>query len=262
MKNFFSQISIKQLTVLLIRVNNLLLLIFSSLIPSLLTESIELLRIFLLGRARQKSQQTIAQKQVSQTASVQAQLKKKKKRRRRRKGAPSLEDALWFKVKQLNPRHYTVGGAMVVLGILNGMNIYHNSQKIAQDIEDQSRGPASFPAAMRKPYFNAEHKHTHLSSLHIPIYLEKGPKAMSSMQIEFIFETSNRYFKKYIQDNEEVIRDHILTTLEPITAQFLFTPEGHEVIRLKILRELNVFTKQKKIQGQIKMVSFGSVIAG
>ena len=263
MRKFFSQISMRRITGWLVVVNNLCLLIFSKLIPNFFTESIDLLQAFILGRKRKKQQAAELSLQLggeTGAAPIGGKSKKKKKIRRRRRRRQ--EDSLKFKMKQLKPHHFVLGSIMAIVAVVNCVVIYHNWQKIARDIEDRSRGPASFPAAMRKSYFGTDRRHFHLSSLHVPIYLEGGPQGMSSMQIEFILETSNRFLKNYIDKNEYEISDRILTTLEPITPGFIFTDEGQQVMRLKILREVNQLIEHKKMQGQIERVSMGSIIAG
>ncbi|MCY4643295.1 MAG: flagellar basal body-associated FliL family protein [Bacteriovoracales bacterium] len=139
--------------------------------------------------------------------------------------------------------------------------IYKNSREIIIGMEKKSNESDSFLIPKRPPYFRAERKQTYLSSLEVPIYFQKSPSRVYSLRVEFIFETSNRYLKRYIENHEHEIRDCILTSLEPITQEFVLTKEGFGVIKLKVLDELNKLISKKKIKGRIKNVSIDQVLS-
>ena len=167
-----------------------------------------------------------------------------------------------FGLTMTHVRFLGVGPAVGVVVIGLSRLIYDNTNEIVLGMERaRVEEGASFLRA-KPAYFGLKRKHNRLSSLQIPLYFENGPTGLYSIRIEFSIETSNRYLKQYIDNHEHEVRDCILTNLEPALSQFILTREGLDIIKLKVLDELNDFIKKRRVEGRIEKVNVAGMIAG
>lgn len=155
-------------------------------------------------------------------------------------------------------------GTVVASGIaaVMGIQIYKSSQKIADEsgTKEPTQIVQEMPAA-RPSWYKGVRKHIDISNLKLPIYIS-GSNSVKTLLMDFTLESSNRYIKIWIEENEHEVRDHILTTTEPILPEFPLSQEGKNVIKDKIKDEMNLYLKQKNIEGEIIKVNINRIIAG
>lgn len=149
---------------------------------------------------------------------------------------------------------------------LASVNIYVQSNKISE----KSRDPASElveevergTAASRRPaYFKKKEKQFLVSNIVLPAYTGKK-SAVKKLVIDFTFESSNKYIKEYLWQNNHLIQDVLNSKIEPISIEFPLEQEGKIIIRDKIKKEINLLLKDLKIKGEIEKVYIHSMIAG
>ena len=160
------------------------------------------------------------------------------------------------KLRQLLPL-----AILITVAILLGLQAHKQVQKILIKLASPIRKPTSLPPLTRASYWGDHRKYVHLPSVHIPLAPNPSPP-MTSIQMDFIVKTSNRYLKLYIERNEHIIRNQIISAISPTPPQFIFTREGRKIIKLKIQHELNQMLKKIGPQGHIEQVNISNIIAG
>ena len=249
------------LFVLLSKINGLFAAVFAGITPSLFKDIVELLEDSIHSRFFNQPLKQSDNHQFSRRLGSSGRGGRKKSKKKEK--TPSL----WDEVRQIRFRSLVGLAVMFTIGATSIVFIYQNSTKIIMGISSPS--PPLSPEVQeeentlkpRPSYVGLERKHGYIASLHIPVYFHKNKKRIRAMQVEFIFETSNRYIKKYLKNHEYEVRDRILTNLEPVDPQFIFTEEGQDIIKFKVLDEINEVVRSKKIRGQIERVSIHHIIA-
>lgn len=255
----------EKLTVLLVKINNTLLFIFSKIIPNFIKESVELLQATIQHYIQYYKNKILKKLFTLKTASSPTEQPASPPPKKTKKLAQktSLSSSLRTKIKSINPQYALGGSMMLAISIIASIQIYQHSQKIIEKMTDQTRAPASLRKMNRAVYFGIKRKHTQMSGLQIPIYYQKDTKKrVGSVQIDFVLETSNRYLKQYIENNDHEIRSRLHTNLAPMDPQFIQTDEGREIIKSKVRHELNELIREKKIKGKIQRVSVYNIIIG
>ena len=170
--------------------------------------------------------------------------------------------AKWNLITSKISTNFIVGSIVVgSIGGITGINMYKSSQKIIQEAtQDEVKMVDTLPAG-RAEYYKGDRKHILVSNLKIPVFLTEQ-KGVRTLIMDFTFESSNRYIKIYIRDNEYEIRDRLLSTVEPIIPSFPLSQEGKDIIKDKIKEELNKFLGEKHIEGNVKHVYINGIIAG
>ena len=153
-----------------------------------------------------------------------------------------------------------VGSLMTMVGIVAIAVIYQKTREIVISLDEGEVLPLTFSSDARPDYYKGERKHAHVSILEIPVMREGAGGGASSISVEFTLETSNRYLKNYMEKHELWVRDRLLSTLEPVDSGFILTTEGRDIIKWKVLDELNQLTEEKGVEGQIERVSIKSII--
>ena len=162
----------------------------------------------------------------------------------------------WPKPRQLLP-----GAILITVAILAGHQAHEQVQKMLIKLASPIRKPTSLPPLTRASYWGDHRKHVHLPSVHIPLAPNHSPP-MTSMQMDFMLKTSNRYLKLYIERNEHIVRNQIISAISPTPPQFILTREGRKIIKLKIQDEINQMLKKIGPQGHIEQVNISNIIAG
>lgn len=175
-----------------------------------------------------------------------------------------------FKLKgwylSLRPGQIASFVTVSTVATLASVNIYVQSNKIAE----KSRAPASELAeevenatdiSRRPAYFKKKEKQFQVTNIVLPAYtIKKG--AIRKLVIDFTFESSNKYIKEYLWQNNHLIQDVLNSKIEPISIEFPLEEEGKIIVREKIQKEMNNLLKKLKIKGEIKKVYIHSMIAG
>ena len=140
-----------------------------------------------------------------------------------------------------------VSGGVITLATIS---IVASGNKIAV----KTRAPAAIeepPKGMRPSYYKQEKKYYKIGNFRIPIYIGETNQHMKTLQIEFTVLTSDRFSKKFLEKNEHLSRDYVLTTLEPLIPEFTLDAEGKRVIKDKIKKELNNLLIKNNVEGRV-----------
>lgn len=160
----------------------------------------------------------------------------------------SIFGPLFLKVRKwflaLRPRTIALTTSSVAIFALASIQIYQNSQKIAEDngiveaqnlVEDLEKAGA----LSRRPASHGKVRQIlTVTSVNMPVYLG-SPKDLSSVLLDFTVITTNRTVKNFLNENELLIRDKLTNSIHPILPEFTLTIEGKEIIKDKIRRDLN-----------------------
>lgn len=150
---------------------------------------------------------------------------------------------------------FTAGSVLSVIGIVS------SGQRIAGFNEDQGRTPASEEVAYERPdYYKKQTKHFELTNLRLPVYVAKVNE-IRSVDIDFIATMSNRSAKKFLEKQEFQFRDHLILQIEPSVASFPLEDEGREIIRKKLILEINDFLKTHGVEGEVVELKITYVLA-
>jgi flagellar basal body-associated protein FliL len=148
------------------------------------------------------------------------------------------------------------------VGTVAGINVY----KISRDIklkEAARRAPASsepqLPAIVRPEYYKEEQRQFEIGDLKLPLHM-KTANGTRSLTLDFKVTTNNRRTLQWLYDNEHRVRDWLLLHFEPIEADFPLLPEGREIVKDKILKELNNYLQHQNVEGQIKSLQLINVL--
>lgn len=149
---------------------------------------------------------------------------------------------------------------LIILGILkSGRTIY-------QGVKDQGKSISQVeekaPDAIRESYYQRilPAKQLNVYEVTLPIYID-SINSVRTLLMDLTLETSNRYTREYLHKHSYLIKDRLNNTIHPIIPDFPLTLEGKTIIREKVIFEINKLLKEEKIQGEIKKVSFQTIIA-
>jgi hypothetical protein len=165
-------------------------------------------------------------------------------------------------LSNLSPGKLLAGIAGVTVFGLASLNIYYEGRKIVTTSEN-TREPASYEEGERdlevegldpRPsYHKKQLKQLKLTHVKMPVYY-RDINELHTLDIDFSLQANNRYTIKYIDQYEHELRDHILMTIEPVVPEFPMEEEGRDIVKEKILYEINDFLRSNKVEGYIEEV--------
>lgn len=147
--------------------------------------------------------------------------------------------------------------------ILAVIGIGFSGHKLMNKQSEDGRTPASVieeVAYERPDYYKKQTKHLELTNLRLPVYVAKVNE-IRSVDIDFTATLSNRNSRMFLEKHEFHLRDHLILQLEPSVASFPLEEEGKEIIRRKLLVEINDFLKQNEIEGEVSELKITYVLA-
>lgn len=145
---------------------------------------------------------------------------------------------------------------------LSGINMIFSGKRIVEQ-ELEGRYPASVvsdPEYDRPIYYKAEKRHFDVTNFRLPVYVPQVNE-QRTVDIDFTAEITNRAARRYLEKHEFELRDHFILNIEPVEASFPIVEEGKEIIRKKILIEINEFLLLNGIEGQVIDVKITYVLA-
>lgn len=159
----------------------------------------------------------------------------------------------------LKPSTVWTATALVLLTVGSSLGIWYNSE----DLYFKVRGPASaeeVEIGVRPNYYKKNEKHFTIFHLRMPLYIESihNPK---QVKIDFTIEPSNRYIREYFLENEYLIHDRLNLMVQPIIPSLPLSEEGKQILKDKLLIELNKLIKDQRLKGEIKEVFINSILA-
>jgi len=165
-------------------------------------------------------------------------------------------------LSSIKPATLALGMAMTIVVGTAGLGVAKSGGRIAK--RKASRQPSSYyvdpSVASRPKYYKAQRKQTLMQQIRLPVYSE-GRRSIKILTIDFTLEASNRTVIHFINGHRHYFKDHLLSTIEPITPTFILEDEGKRVIKEKIQNEFNSFLKKKKLEGEITAVYMDTIIA-
>ena len=102
----------------------------------------------------------------------------------------------------------------------------------------------------RTPYFRQVEKQFEVDNIILPTFLKKE-RGFKKIIIDFTFEASNKYIKAYFEKNPHHIQDMLNIAVEPIPIAFPLQDEGKQIIKKKMIIEMNNLLGELKIGGKI-----------
>ncbi len=155
--------------------------------------------------------------------------------------------------QNLSPAQMLIFIFIFSTAFLGTVNIYVNSKSIINQ-NNMSRMPASAPEEeiiKRPDYYKKTKKSISLQTVVLPLLVE-NKKAIRTLTVDFEMFATTRFAAKYLDKNETKVRDYLLMTMEPIDSNFpLNSEEGKEIIKQKIIHEINIFLKEQRVEGEI-----------
>ncbi len=145
--------------------------------------------------------------------------------------------------------------------ILASIGMIFSSNRILN--QTQMRAPASAEIEVlyeRPDYYKEDSRHMSISNFRLPVYVAEVNQ-IRSVDIDFIATMSNRNIKKFLELNEFQLRDHFVNNFEPLIATFPLEEEGKEVIKKKILLEINAFLKLYNKEGNVEDLKITYILA-
>lgn len=131
--------------------------------------------------------------------------------------------------------------------------IYFGGSKIYYG-EFNMRSPASDQIYDYRPNYHLyEPKTLEIINIKIPIWTENVTQ-IDSITIDFAIKTSTRFARHYLLEYEYKLRDHFFTNVEPFISNFPLEGEGQEILKEKIIYEINFFLQQNGVEGVIEDV--------
>ncbi len=128
---------------------------------------------------------------------------------------------------------------------LASVSIFFTGQRLVSHEMDKYRSPASVEEEVlyeRPDYYKKPTRHFDLTNLRLPVYIAEV-NGIRSVDIDFTATVSNRKCRMFLEKYEFQLRDHLILHVEPLVASFPLEEEGKEVIRQKLLVEINDFIK-------------------
>lgn len=155
--------------------------------------------------------------------------------------------------------------ALVVICLIACWKIYDTSTKLYVEIKFNGRKPASEfelkSTLKRRPdYYKQENRHYEIKQLRVPVYIE-AEHSIKIFEVDITIESSNRFVTRFFSESENLIRDRLFSTTEPMVHGFPLSDEGKNVMKEKISHELTNFIKENGIEGEVRQIYFNSIIA-
>jgi hypothetical protein len=162
----------------------------------------------------------------------------------------------------LSANQFALIVVLSTVGTVAGVNVY----KISRDIklkEIARRSPASseqqIPPIVRPDYYKEDQRQFEIGDIKLPLYM-KTANGTKSLTLDFKVTANNRRTLQWLYDNEHKVRDWLFLHFEPIEADFPLLPEGREIVKEKILKELNLYLQHQNVEGQVKSLQFINVL--
>lgn len=156
--------------------------------------------------------------------------------------------------------HIYLGVATLAVCCLGITGVYLSFSNIYEQ-EFPYREPASVQEYDDKPdYAMYERKSLKILNIKIPV-IPETVSSITSITLDFNLRTSTRNARFYLSEYEYKLKDHFFTNVEMISSDFPLEQEGKEVLKEKIIEELNNFLEEEGIEGVIEDVNILFMIA-
>lgn len=144
---------------------------------------------------------------------------------------------------------------LTVASIFSVVQITDTGMELLQPEESIDRTPASAEenSYERPDYYKETKRQVTFVNYRLHVY-SGGVNDLKTVDIEFTATVSNRFGRMFLDKKEFQLRDHLINGIEPVEASFPMENEGKEIIRQKLILELNEYLKKNKVQAEVQDV--------
>ncbi len=157
----------------------------------------------------------------------------------------------WF--LSLAPTTLALVCGMTIVVVTAVATIATSGTKIYRGYSD--REPASLaPMKRGRPsYYKGEKKQLIIQNLRLPIYIQ-SLKDIRMLTMDVTLHSTNRNIIRFLKDREHIIRDLLISKIEPIMPAFSLLPEGKGILKDQIRKEISRYLQKNKVEGKIKSI--------
>ena len=156
----------------------------------------------------------------------------------------------------------TAAQTVILLGstaasVLAAINIFFSSHRVLESHQYGYRSPASMEfeeeevVYERPDYYKQEFRHLQLTNVRLPVYVT-DINELKHIDIDFTATLSNRMGRMMMERLEFQLRDHLILEVEPMEVNSPLFDEGKEILRQKLMQEINTFLKSRQIEGYVQ----------
>lgn len=158
------------------------------------------------------------------------------------------------------PTQISITTVSLVLLLGGALGIYYSSKTIL-DQEYGLRAPASVQEYDLQPaYAQYSRKTLKVLNMKVPISVE-NVAAVSSITIDFSVRTSTRFARYFLENYEYKLKDYFFSTVEPVISDFPLEEEGKQILKEKIIFEINNFLRENRVEGVVEDVRILFIVA-
>lgn len=114
---------------------------------------------------------------------------------------------------------------------------------------------------IRPDYYHQYSRTMKIHSINFPVYVESA-RGARMLRMDLTLTTSNKYTRNYLNKNYHLVQDRLNSRLEPMIPTFPIEEEGKEIIKGKVMEEIDALIKELKIDGKVQSVHIHSILAG
>lgn len=155
--------------------------------------------------------------------------------------------------------------SFTVASIFASVGMVYTGNKLYSEYKAANRAPASVEVepevkSERPDYYKVQARTIDVGSLRLPVFFS-NINALKTVDIDFSAQLSNRLAKMKLEKLEFQLRDHLILQVEPMTADFPLAEEGKDILRDKLLREINDFMVTNGIEGEVQKVKLTYILS-
>ncbi len=175
--------------------------------------------------------------------------------------APFMMMAQWL--KGLSTAQSVLLLGFTAASFLAVCNIVFSGNRLLNQHLNEGRAPASIEDEIAYPrpvYYKKPTKHLEITSIRLPVYIPEVNE-LRSIDIDFVATLSNRSTRKWLEKKEFQLRDYLILHVEPLSASFPLEEEGKEIIRKKLLAEIDDFLILHQQDGHVTELKLTYILA-
>ena len=180
-------------------------------------------------------------------------------------GAALIKLKVWY--IGLRPESILVFTVSTTVFSLASINIYKASKEVyqeahkesfAEEVDQLDRGTVP---SRRPAYYKMERLQFSIQEINFPVTVENLSADAKTLLLDVDIQTSNRYVREYLYQNEHLIKDILSRKLRPVVPSFPLEDEGKFIIKDKIKDEINLMLDSLGIDGKVDEVMIVHIIA-
>ncbi len=165
----------------------------------------------------------------------------------------------WF--LSLTSEQIVVTTTITIVSVTSGLIIY----KSGKDIYEKStptRKPASIATTFetRPEYYKADRKQYKMYQIRFPIYMKNRGNEVKYLSMDLTLHSDNRFVARFMDKNDYLVKDALISSLEPIVPSFPLKEEGKRIIKEKVQQEITNLLHKQGLEGEIITVTINDLI--